>query len=189
MATAPISPISDIDQSLQDVNQHHSLTAIPTSISTAPNYNRHLNSSSLEEPESQHVDSESFSNFTEKRSSATTARSSRKPLLPKDLPWLLEASGLVLSWATFLPMIGILVGESGKPIDHWKISWSINAILSILSTAAAMSMTFAVASALSQRKWNRMRQSSRPLRSLYRYDEASRGPIGSIKLIFHLRFK
>lgn len=46
-------------------------------------------------------------------------------------------------------------------------------------------MLFAVSSAMGQVKWDWIREQHRPLRDLDLLDEASRGPLGSIEMLFH----
>lgn len=63
-------------------------------------------------------------------------------------------------------------------------------MVSILSTIAKSCVLTAVASAMGQYRWLRL-SSRRPrrLQELQGFDEASRGPLGSLKLLYHVRLR
>jgi hypothetical protein len=73
--------------------------------------------------------------------------------------------------------------------DHHRSSWhskvQITAIVSALSQVAQSALTVSLSSSISQLKWIWMRV-ARPASHLDRFDEASRGPEGSLSLIFSL---
>ncbi|KAF2094343.1 hypothetical protein NA57DRAFT_60390 [Rhizodiscina lignyota] len=68
-------------------------------------------------------------------------------------------------------------------------SWiSLTCKIGHLSTVFRASLMLCVAATISQSGWIWFAQRTRPLRDLYWYDAASRGSLGSIRLLWNLRF-
>lgn len=70
----------------------------------------------------------------------------------------------------------ILFGQSISP----------NTLTSIFSTLSKASITLPLAEGLSQLKWTYFRQRPQPVSHLQLFDEASRGPLGALKLVWQL---
>ena len=66
---------------------------------------------------------------------------------------------------------------------------SLNTLVAILSTLARTALLVPVASCISQLKWIYLVSASRSLRSVQVFDDASRGPWGSMELIWKLNFR
>ncbi|KAK5053886.1 hypothetical protein LTR84_001848 [Exophiala bonariae] len=111
--------------------------------------------------------------------------------------WLWEVSAWVVSFAALASMIGILGAVNNKPIPQWgirknirgaeySVSISINALLSIFATIMKTALIIPVAASLSQLKWNWFLSENRLL-DYQKFEAASRGPLGSVILIWTLR--
>jgi hypothetical protein len=75
------------------------------------------------------------------------------------------------------------------PLDDWAFALSPNAVVSILGAVSRASLAFAISAAMSQEKWTWFRRSARPLIDFDRFDEASKGPWGSIRLAWWVNIR
>jgi hypothetical protein len=84
-------------------------------------------------------------------------------------------------------LVVLLVFEvNNKPLRQWKLQIQPTTALAVLTTVAQTSMMVAVTSCLSQLKWQHF-TNPRPLSHLQLFDDASRGPWGSLGLLYNLR--
>ncbi|KAK8094663.1 hypothetical protein PG997_001348, partial [Apiospora hydei] len=100
--------------------------------------------------------------------------------------WFLEIGNALLSLLCLVGMIILLARTEGQPLSSWSLVISPNAVLSILSTASKACLIQPVSECLSQLKWLHLLQSpkSDKLTDLQKYDDASRGPMGSSKFFY-----
>lgn len=96
--------------------------------------------------------------------------------------WKFEFWALVGSGILFLAMVIVLAIFDGRPIFDWN-GVTLNAIISVLSVAIKSSLTFAVAELIGQWKWILFSRDARPLMDFERIDMASRGPLGSFRVL------
>lgn len=78
---------------------------------------------------------------------------------------------------------------NNKPLSSWHLSISLNAVVSILIVSTKAALIYATACCLGQLKWHHFQHClhARSLYDLKTFDEASKGPLGAVKLIFRLR--
>lgn len=100
--------------------------------------------------------------------------------------WLLEVLSIVGSSFSLLGMIILLAQYDGKPIFSWY-GVNLNTIVSILSTASKGCLLLAVDAAVSQWKWIMFSSNRQTLIKFSAIDSASRGPLGSLQLLWRLR--
>ncbi|KXS99459.1 hypothetical protein AC578_3785 [Pseudocercospora eumusae] len=77
-----------------------------------------------------------------------------------------------------------------KAYQPWKlfeVDITPNALLSIITTIQRASLLLPVAESVGQLKWLYLESTSRRLIDLEAFDEASRGPIGSLNLLWRTR--
>ncbi|KAK7977397.1 hypothetical protein PG988_004887 [Apiospora saccharicola] len=100
--------------------------------------------------------------------------------------WFLEIGNALLSLMCLLGMVILLARIQGRPLSSWPLEVSPNAVLSILSTASNACLVQPVSECISQLKWLHLLQSTKPdrLTDLQKYDDASRGPMGSSKFFY-----
>lgn len=93
--------------------------------------------------------------------------------------WALAGSNLF-----FAAIVVLLVFADGKPIFTWK-GVTLNTAISVLAVCMKASLLFAVSECIAQWKWILFsRAARRPLIDFEHIDRASRGPLGSVKVLF-----
>lgn len=103
--------------------------------------------------------------------------------------WKFEISLLFLSVCSLVAIIVLLAVEEGTTLDGWKFYLSLNTVVSVLGTISRASLASAVGSCIAQEKWNWFRKREDPLYLFDRFDSASRGPLGSFKLLCCLKLR
>lgn len=103
--------------------------------------------------------------------------------------WFHESLALILAAASFVTLIVILSRYDGKPSPTWRAGMSINVLVSLISVIFRFSIMLPVEQCISQATWVSLCKERRPLDEVIYYDSASRGPLGSILLIFRLRLR
>jgi hypothetical protein len=94
---------------------------------------------------------------------------------------------LLLAVAALVSAAVVLASYDGKALDEWRFATSINTIISTLGVISKASLAFAVSASIGQHKWNWFRERKDELHVFERFDEASRGPWGSINLLLWSR--
>ncbi|KAI0858274.1 hypothetical protein F4860DRAFT_517004 [Xylaria cubensis] len=97
--------------------------------------------------------------------------------------WLFEIGALLISAATLGGIIVTLTLHADRPLPQWPFGITLNALVSTLSTISKSALLMALGAAIGQRKWIRLSRGENPLSDLEVYDEASRGPWGSMSLL------
>ncbi|KAI5459059.1 hypothetical protein BGZ63DRAFT_270509 [Mariannaea sp. PMI_226] len=98
--------------------------------------------------------------------------------------WWFEFSAILLSFVSFGSLVYLLITYNGEPISKWtKFPLSLNAIISILASISKASMAFVVSQCLAQCKWNWVGTFIEPLIDFDRFDAASRGAWGCLRLL------
>lgn len=103
-------------------------------------------------------------------------------------PWSLELFALVANLLSMAALITVLAVCDRKPIFYWH-KVTLNTIVSTISTAAKAPMMYIVAESVSQWKWLIFHRTSRSLLDFQTIDSASRGPLGSLKLLWSYRLQ
>ncbi|KAK8130764.1 hypothetical protein PG999_003144 [Apiospora kogelbergensis] len=100
--------------------------------------------------------------------------------------WWLEIGCSILSVLCLMGMIILLAHIDGQPLSNWPFAVSPNAFISVLSTASKACLIQPVSECLGQLKWLHILQSKRVDRitKLQDFDNASRGPLGSLHFFF-----
>lgn len=109
--------------------------------------------------------------------------------------WLFEVGAEFLAFTSLGLMLLVLWYYDDKPQAHWQYSHvTLNGVVSFLATVARTGLMVPVSAAIGQRKWLRFlpgrgnTQRSRQLQDFETFDDASRGSLGSLKLIWAVRF-
>ncbi|KAJ9615718.1 hypothetical protein H2200_001795 [Cladophialophora chaetospira] len=113
---------------------------------------------------------------------ARDSRMSRLGVIQQD-SWIFEVAAFLFSLACFIALVILLVVYDGKPAPSLPYSINLNAVIAILGTAIWSSLLFATAAFVSQCKWTHLFTTPRNLHDIQRIDDASRGPLGSIRLL------
>lgn len=100
--------------------------------------------------------------------------------------WLPEIFWCVTGIACIVVLVTVLQYYDNKPLPNWPLGLTLNTVVAFISTFCRTSFVVPVVQSLSQYKWN-WYKSPRPLKDFKIFDEASRGPWGSLKLLFATR--
>lgn len=103
--------------------------------------------------------------------------------------WKVEVSFLAISICCLVAIIALLSTSNGMAQEDWTFVFSINTVISILGTISRASLATAVGSCLAQEKWNWFLKRQDHLLMFDRIESASRGEIGSFRLLFSLKFR
>ena len=85
-------------------------------------------------------------------------------------------------------VVVVLLATDNKPEADWKLPIHPNALVSVFNTLAKSAMLFVVAEGISQLKWIYFQQRAHQVSNIKLFDNASRGPWGSMMLLFILRW-
>lgn len=102
-------------------------------------------------------------------------------------PWWWEMWACIGSVASFMAMTGLLCAFDGKAQPEWPYGATLNSAVSWLSTITKGFLLVPWASCISQSIWISYMSKPQGLERLRIYDEASRGPWGSLELIWTLK--
>lgn len=122
--------------------------------------------------------------------------------------WTWELVGIFIGVSTLVSILGILAAYDQKPLPHSvagiSVCWApvdlvtqvcactmltivqLNTAISILATVSRAATIFVAGSTIAQQNWLKFARSSHPLSSSPLYDDATRGPLGSLLLLFTL---
>jgi hypothetical protein len=98
--------------------------------------------------------------------------------------WRWELFTWSLGTAAIFTIMILLSGFRNQPTEQWKSRIQMNAMIAALAQTAQTALLVPIASSIGQLKWIWFQQKPRSTIDLERYDQASRGPEGSIKLLF-----
>lgn len=115
-------------------------------------------------------------------------RSNKMTQLWNSWPWAFEAVALILSALQFMGMIGVLAYFNGRVAQTSAII-TPNTIVSVLSTGSKASLLSAAAGCIGQSNWLLFADQPRRLLDFEMVADASRGPLGSIRLLFSQTFR
>ncbi|PKX90088.1 DUF3176 domain-containing protein [Aspergillus novofumigatus IBT 16806] len=98
--------------------------------------------------------------------------------------WSFEILSIVFTAACFITLCCLLLIYNLKRSPDLPQGLTLNSIVSVLATAAKSSLLFSISNAIGQLKWIWFRQGKRQLYDMQAVDDASRGPLGSLSILF-----
>lgn len=101
--------------------------------------------------------------------------------------WWWELLSWMIGTLSLLTMLLLLTFFHNKSTTTWRSKLSINAIVSALAQTSQTSLAVSLSSGIGQLKWDWLR-SRRQKRDIDTFDDASRGPLGSLNLIWRQLF-
>ncbi|KAJ3580300.1 hypothetical protein NPX13_g261 [Xylaria arbuscula] len=101
--------------------------------------------------------------------------------------WSLETSGLFLTLAAFVSLLSVLKRVDNQPLSTWNFVFSVNTVVSTLSILVKTPLAFAIGSCLGQGKWSWFTKQPGPLSGFVAFDDAGRGPLGCVALLWWLK--
>jgi hypothetical protein len=115
----------------------------------------------------------------EAANTAHTAKPSAYSRLVLD-NWVCETVAMVFSNGCVVAIAFTVGYHNSDPIPTLPSGVTLNALISVLSTAARAALFFVVSSSIGQLKWCWLIRRDRRLQDIQVMDEASRGPLGAI---------
>jgi hypothetical protein len=107
--------------------------------------------------------------------------------------WLLEIVSWTFSAVCMTAVIAVLIYLKDDPLSKWslaeKTGLTLNAYISVLSKMAGAALILPVSEALGQLKWSWFQQNSKQMWDFEIFDNASRGPWGSVLLLLRTKGK
>ncbi|KAI1339996.1 hypothetical protein F5Y15DRAFT_60978 [Xylariaceae sp. FL0016] len=97
--------------------------------------------------------------------------------------WTWELTAFFLVVVALLAIVATLHPHEGRPTPQWPFKITINALLSVYAMVFKSALLFAVASCIGQLQWSWF-SSERPLIDAVRYDRASRGAWGAVRILW-----
>jgi hypothetical protein len=98
--------------------------------------------------------------------------------------WYKEILWLILSVVSLIALAIFLDHYDGQPLPRLPSEITLNTILAIMSTICRASFVEPAMQSIAQLKWIWYKRRPRPLRDFEIFDKASRGPGGSLQLVF-----
>ncbi|KAI1751005.1 hypothetical protein F4782DRAFT_507719 [Xylaria castorea] len=103
--------------------------------------------------------------------------------------WKWELAWMLLSLASLATSVVLLAVQDGRRLDAWTAFFTLNTFVSILAQVSRTALAFGISSSLGQSKWNIFSAGSGSLALFDAFDEASRGPWGSVGLACRLQLR
>jgi hypothetical protein len=100
--------------------------------------------------------------------------------------WRWEFSTWLLGTFALTAIVALVVLYRDRSLKEWTSDISLATVVAALSQVAQSSLLVSVSSCIGQLKWEWLRQ-KRPASDLDKFDEASRGPQGSLLLLLRSR--
>jgi len=98
--------------------------------------------------------------------------------------WLLEILNWFIGAFSVAALVIVLRHYDDSKIPHWKFGLTLNALISLLAGLTKSSLLIPTYQALGQLKWNWFLVQPKLMVDFELFDSASRGPLGSIFLLF-----
>ncbi|KAF2654709.1 hypothetical protein K491DRAFT_716834 [Lophiostoma macrostomum CBS 122681] len=105
------------------------------------------------------------------------------------MKWSLEIISWSVSAVCMAGIIGVLFVYKDKRIPNWPLGLTLNAYISVLSKIASAGLLLPVSEALGQLKWSWFNKGSKKIWDFEIFDNASRGPWGSLLLLVRTKGK
>ncbi|RMJ10846.1 hypothetical protein CDV36_009539 [Fusarium kuroshium] len=105
------------------------------------------------------------------------------------MDWNLELFALISSTVSLSSLIILLAYQDNEPLSTWTVPLSLNTVVSILSVIIKTPLAFTVGTCIGQGKWAWFSKRQGPLSAFVAIEEAGRGPLGSLTLMWKLGFR
>ncbi|RAK74076.1 DUF3176 domain-containing protein [Aspergillus fijiensis CBS 313.89] len=103
--------------------------------------------------------------------------------------WIYESIAVCLSIACLIAIACILLIYNKQLTPHLPSGVKLNTVVSILASVAKSALIFAVGQCIGQLRWITLRKARKRLASVQLYDNASRGPWGSILILLEDKYR
>ena len=160
------------------ISSRASTNLIPRKPLPTPNLSNHKPSLGAQEDAA--AVSENDNLTTQRNPQKTTRRCTQSTI---DVIWLPEITSFLLAVIALLAIIILLAVQKDKPLPNWPSLIGINSLVAIISSVLRVALLFPIAECISELKWIWF-ANPQPVSDFDRFDSASRGPWGALKLLF-----
>lgn len=115
------------------------------------------------------------------------SKASKKTVLSSHETWTFEILALLIALGAVAAIVGVVAHYNGRALPDWPHDITLNALIALLATFANATISVCLSSGISQAKWIRFKKSMAPLSDIEKFDDASRGSWGSMKLLLTAR--
>lgn len=168
----------------QDISTARSFASRPPSCDGEDSREGFINALRAEQEAALAADAESVQSTRPSTTKKTAWRRSREILPSGQYHWALEIGAIGVSISSLVAILVLLPIFENQPLASWWLPVSLNAIISVLGATSRASLAFAISACISQGKWNWFRQRHDNVMVFDRFEEASRGPWGSLRLLW-----
>lgn len=97
--------------------------------------------------------------------------------------WTTEILWSATSLACLGAIIGVLKVYDGRGLANWPLAISLNALVAFLEAFCRVALVVPLMEGMAQLRWNWFARGEKPLSDFAIIDDATRGPVGSAKLL------
>jgi hypothetical protein len=118
---------------------------------------------------------------------STNSHKSQPPQASTIKGWAWELLAWTTSFASMVTIVGILLATQNKALPEWDHQINLSTLLSVFAQISSTALLVPASGCISQLKWLWFVGRSRTLSDFDTFDEASRGPLSSLWLIWKTR--
>jgi hypothetical protein len=101
--------------------------------------------------------------------------------------WAPEAVWCCIAAVLLVSLVIVLNQYNNQPLPEWPLGLTLNTAVALITTVLRSVTVVVICEAISQLKWNRFVTQERRLSDLQVFDQASRGPWGSLLMVLRGR--
>lgn len=101
--------------------------------------------------------------------------------------WAPEAAWCVIAGVLLGALVILLMQYNNQRLPEWPLGLTLNTAVALITTVLRSVTVVLISEAISQLKWNRFAVQQRRISDLHVFDQASRGPWGSLLMVLRGR--
>ncbi|KAH7076855.1 hypothetical protein BKA63DRAFT_291604 [Paraphoma chrysanthemicola] len=179
ISQSPPVRLSSSPSSISSASRRQSAHSISTTAAASTSTPNSPSSSTTPQTSSPSIHN-ALPNSTATPGASTSRKQQKLPLVFVEWRW--ELFTWALGTIAMSLILALLCIYKDRPLTSWKSKIQISAVVAIFSQVAQSALIVSVSATIGQAKWSTL-TSKRPTIDVERYDEAMRGPEGSIKML------
>lgn len=173
----------------QDISSARSFPSRPPSYNGEDSRESFMHALRAEQEAALAADAESTQSNRPSTTKKTAWEKSREMIPSGEYHWALEIGAIIISISSLVAILVLLPTFENRPLASWPLPVSLNAIISVLGATSGASLAFDISACISQGKWNWFRQRNDNIMVFDRFEEASRGPWGTLRLLWWTKLR